>query len=84
MLADTRIKVVLEMLFLSPTNADFQFSIRNLIWRSYISTKALSIARQVEFIDKYKFARIVLYKNSEIFIMYISALVALKLVIYTF
>lgn len=74
LLANTSIKVVLRMFFLFLSNANFQFSARELIWRSYISAEILRTARQIKLIDKYKFAKVALDKNSEIFIVYISAL----------
>ena len=43
---------------------------------------ALPKTRQVELIDKHKFARPALNKNSEIFVISIIALKALELVIY--
>ncbi len=37
LLADTSIEMVLEMLFLALSNADFQFSAEKLTWKTYIT-----------------------------------------------
>lgn len=84
LLADTSMKLVLGMSFLSFSNADFQFSTRKLTQRSYTYAEALSTARQVELIDKYKFAITAPDKNSEIFIVHVVALEALELAIFSF
>lgn len=45
-------KVVLEMNFLIFSDANLQFVEKKLIWRRYITTKALLITNKVELIDK--------------------------------
>ena len=75
-------EVVLGMPFLSPNNADFQFSAREFNWRSYITAEFLSTAQQVELIDKHKFARIVLDENSETFVIHVTALNNLELALH--
>lgn len=47
---------------------------KKFIWRSYPASEALFITNQVEFIDKKICAKVILYKNSEIFVIYMSAL----------
>lgn len=70
-------EVVLKMVFLSFTNIDIEFAeLETLTWRSYTSAEALSIINQVKYIDKKKFAKIVLNENSETFVVYIVALEA--------
>lgn len=71
MLADISIEVVLKTLFLSFTNAKFQFSARKFIWKFYTSAETLLIAKQVELINKYKFANTIFNKNSKTFIIHI-------------
>ena len=70
------------MPFLSPSNADIQFNTENLTWRTYSTAETLPISRQVEMIDKYKFARAALDKNSETFIVHVAAKEALELAIH--
>lgn len=82
MIADTSIEdIVLEILFLTFSNTNIEFNAQSFIWRSYSTAKALSTTRQVELIDKPKFVKIVLNKNSEIFIVYVAALKFSKLAI---
>lgn len=55
------------------------------MWRSYIVIKVLSITKEVEFINKRKFATLTLYKNKETFEIYVATLlIALKIPIYPF
>ena len=68
LLAETSMDLVLGMPFLSLSNADIQFNMGNLTWRTYSIAKALPITKRVELIDKYKFARAVLDENSETFL----------------
>ena len=84
MSVDPNIDVFYEMFFLSLTNTEVQFDIRNLTWRIYSTTKALLITRQVELIDKYKFPKANLDKNSETFIIHVPVLEAVQLVIHPF
>ncbi len=74
LLADTSMEVVLGMLFLALSNADFQFGVEKLIWRSYTIAEALPTTSQVKLIDKREFANVALDKNSETFIMHVTAL----------
>ena len=82
LLADTNMKLVLGMYFLSFSNADFLFSTREFDWRSYTTAEALPTTQQMELIDKHKFARIALDKNSETFVMHVAALNNLELAIH--
>ena len=54
-MADTKIEVVLGMLFLTLSNADIRFAERKLVWRTYSATKALSTTQRVEIIGKKEF-----------------------------
>ncbi len=78
LLADISMEVVLGMLFLSLSNADFQFGAGELTWRSYTIAEALPIAKRVELIDKYEFAKAALGENSETFVVHFAALEAPK------
>ena len=75
-LADISVEVVLEMLFLILSNADIQFSKKELTWRSYTTAKALPTTKRVELIDKKKFVKAALDENSETFLVHVAALEA--------
>lgn len=47
LLADTSIEVVLEMLFLTLSNAEVLFLEQELTWRSYTVAETLSIIKRV-------------------------------------
>ncbi len=76
LLADTSMEVVLGIPILALSNANFQFGAEKLTWRSYIAAEALPTISWVELIDKREFARVALDKNSETFVVYVSALEA--------
>ncbi len=67
-------KLVLEILFLVFSNADFQFAAEKLTWRSYTVAKALPTTSWVKLIDKREFAKAALDENLKIFIGHVSAL----------
>ncbi len=68
-------EVVLEMPFLSLSNADIKFAeLGKLIWRSYTAAEALLTTSRVELIDKKKFAKAAMDENSETFVVHMSAL----------
>ncbi len=74
MLIDTSMKIILGMLFLALSNANFLFDTKKLTWRSYTTTKALPTTNKVGIIDKKKFAKAVLDENLETFIVHVAAL----------
>ena len=74
LLADTSIKVVLQMPFLTLGNADIQFAEKELIWRFYTAKKALPTTQRVELIDKKEFAKAALDENIEAFVVHVSSL----------
>lgn len=67
-------EIVLDMFFLKFGIVDIKFAARKLTWRSYIVTKILPIAKQVEPINKYILIQVALDKNFEIFVLYIAGL----------
>ena len=73
MVVNTTLKVILEILFLILSNGNVQFLKKKLIWRSYIITKALPTIKQVEFINKKKFAKVALDENFKTFIIYMAS-----------
>ena len=81
-LDDTSIKVVLGMRFIFLSNANIQFDTGNLTSRTYSTVEALSTTREFYLINKHEFARPVLDKNSETFVVNVATLEALKLAIH--
>ncbi len=74
-MADINIEVVLEISYLSFSNANVKFvKSENLTWRSYTATEALSFTSSVKLINKKEFVQVALDKNSENFIVHIAAL----------
>lgn len=74
LLANTSIEIVLGMLFFSLRKTDFEFEIREFIWRSYIVAEALSTISRVKLIDKREFAKTALNEKLETFVIYLAAL----------
>ena len=71
LLADISAEVVLDMPFLTLSNANVQFVEKELIWRSYTT---ISTIKWVELIDKKEFAKEALDENSETFVIYVASL----------
>ena len=62
------------MPFLTLSNADVQFTEKELTWRTYTTEKALPTTRQVKIIDQMEFAKAALNENVEAFVMHVSSL----------
>lgn len=79
-------EVVLRMPFFSFSNANIEFAeLKKLTWRSYNTTEALPTTDRIEIINKKGFAKTVLDKNFETFVMHIAALEILTaILIYPF
>ena len=73
---------VLRIAFLASSNVDIQFYTETFTWRSYSAAEALPTTWLVELIDKHKFAKAVLNKISETFVIHVIALEALKPALY--
>ncbi len=74
LLVEVKPDIVLEIPFLTINNADVDFQARDLQWRSYTTGDVFPITRQVELIEKKKFALAALDLEHEVFIVYIAAL----------
>ena len=74
LLADVKLEVVFEILFLTINNADVNFQARNLQWRSYTTGDVFLTTRQVELIEKKEFAAAALDPDHEAFVVYVAAL----------
>ncbi len=68
-------EMVLGMPFLSLNNINVKFAeLRKFIRRSYTAIEAVPTTSRVKPIGKREFAKVVMNKNSETFIMHMSAL----------
>lgn len=67
------------MFFLIFSNADIKFLKNKLILKFYITVEILPSIKQVELINEKKFVKVVLDKNSKIFVMQIVTLESLLL-----
>ena len=67
-------KVVLNMLFLTFSNVHISSAKKKLIWKIYITKKALLTTRWVKFIGQKKFAKAELDDNIKVFILHVSLL----------
>lgn len=54
------------------SNTNFEFLKKKLIWRFYITNKALSFTKYIKYINKKKFIKIALDENVEAYIIYIT------------
>lgn len=85
-MANISIRMILKIPFLILSTTNIQYVEKKLTWKFYTSIEALPTIKQVKFISKKKFTKVVLDKNSESFIVYIAALKAplklLKMTIY--
>ncbi len=80
LLTDNSMEIVLEMFFLVFSNIDVEFTgLEKLTWRSYTTAEALSTNNRVKPIDKTEFAKAILDKNLETFIMNVSVLEAITI-----
>ena len=70
-------KMVLKMPFLTFSNVDIQFTQKELTWRSYTIAEAPLTSKRVEFMDKKKFAKVVLDDKFETFMVHVTAQEAL-------
>lgn len=73
------IKIVLIKTFSNPNNADILFLKYKLSWKSYIAIKALPTIKQIELIDRKKFAKAILDKDVKPLIKHITFSISLML-----
>ncbi len=74
LLANVRPDIVLEIPFLTISNADINFQARDLQWRSYTTGEVHPTTRRVEQIGEKEFAAAALDLEHEAFIVHIAAL----------
>lgn len=82
-MSDTSITVILDMLFLTLSNADMLFTDQELIWSLYISVKVLLITKGLQIIVCEKFEIVALNLSKETFVIYIVSFnLSLKVLVY--
>ena len=79
LLADLSIEIVLRVLFFTFRNANIKFAQKEFIWRFYFTAKAPPTIKQVEIINRKKFANMALDEHIEAFIVYITSLAIMSL-----
>ena len=73
-------EIVLEMLFLTLSGADVEFSGQELQWRTYTIKKALPITRRIELMGMKEFVVAALDSEYETYIVYVTSLSSTPLV----
>ena len=66
--------IILEMPFLTLSNANIRFAEENLTWRTYTATDALPTIKRVQIIDQKEFAKAALDSNEEVFVVHIATI----------
>lgn len=79
LLANNNIKVILKIFFLIFSNVNIQFIKKKLIWKFYTIIKAMLIIKQVKFINKKEFAKVVLDEKVKIFVIYVIFLLTMTI-----
>ena len=73
-MANVSLEVVLRMPFLTLSDADVDFSGRELWWKTYIAKEAFPTTRRVELVEKKKFAATALDPKNETFVIHVASL----------
>ena len=73
-MANVKPEIVLGMFFLTISNADVDFQVWNLQWRSYTIGDVFPTTRQVKLIGKKEFAAAALNPEHKTFVLYVAAL----------
>lgn len=79
LLADISIDVAFEMSFLTLNNVEINFNDRELWWKSYSTTKALHITRQVDLVETRVFVTAALILDNKTFLVDIASLIISKI-----
>ena len=74
LVANVSLKVVLEILFLTLSGVDVDFSGRELRWRTYTTKEALQTTRHVELVGKKEFAAEALNPEYETYVVHVASL----------
>ena len=79
LMANVSSKVVLGVSFLTLSDADIDFLVRELRWRTYATKKALSTNRRIKLVGKKVFATAVLDSEYEIYIVHVGSISSVAL-----
>lgn len=71
LVANTSVEVILDMLFLTLSNADMLFVERELTWRLYILVEAVLTTKWIQIIDCKKFMVAVLDSSEKAFLVHV-------------
>ena len=82
LVADTRMDIVLGMLFLTLSNADIRFAEGELTWRTFTAAEALPTTKRVQIIDRKEFAKAALDPNKEAFVVHVATVTAEPMIIH--
>ncbi len=74
LLANIKLDIMLEILFLTMSNTDIDFYAQNLQWKSYTTRDVFPITRRVKLIGKKEFVGTALDPDHEAFVIYIVVL----------
>lgn len=77
LVTENNMAMILNMVFLTVNNADVLFVKQELIQKSYIPAKILSIIKRIKIIDKKEFAEVALDKNFKVVVVYVATQEAL-------
>ena len=69
LVADTKFKAILGMLFLKMSNAGMSFNKKTFMWKFYITNKALPTTKQVQIVNLKEFVIAILDMGSKTFIV---------------
>ena len=72
LVANTKFKVILGMLFLKISNADMAFDEDILMWKSYTTNKARPSTKQVQLVDLKEFDIVALDADSKTFVEHVA------------
>ena len=72
LVVDTKFEVILRMLFLKLSNADGSFGGEIFTWKSYTTSKVLSITKRIQLVVPKKFVIAVLDADNETFIEHVA------------
>ena len=81
-MADTKIDIILGMLFFTFSNTNIRFAEEELIWRTYTAIVILPITKRVQIINWKKFAKVALDPKKEAFVIYITTVSAKSMIIH--
>ena len=71
-MADTQFEIVLGMFFLKISNANMSFDKETLMWKFYITNKALLTTKQVQLVNPKEFIIAALDADSKTFVIHVA------------